>query len=110
MLAEGEDPLPEGSKKHTLTTLPNQEAESPPVQTSDQNLSGSSEAENPKQLTYLENLPMASLILLCCEDALYFYSLKSIIQVLYSVILFNFNSNYYFLPQLMRNSLTLGGE
>ncbi|CAA2983226.1 isoform 5 of syntaxin-binding 5-like [Olea europaea subsp. europaea] len=80
-LLEGEDPLPEGSKKHTLTTLPNQEAESPPVQTSDQNLSGSSEAENPKQLTYLENLPMASLILLCCEDALYFYSLKSIIQV-----------------------------
>ncbi|KAL2456266.1 transducin family protein/WD-40 repeat family protein [Forsythia ovata] len=79
-LLEDKDPLSEGSKKSTVTTLPGHEAKSQPVQTRDQKLSGSSEAENPTQLTYLEHMPMSSLILLCCEDALYLYSFKSIIQ------------------------------
>ncbi|KAI3470889.1 hypothetical protein Pfo_027552 [Paulownia fortunei] len=78
-LLEVKHPLAEWFKDDSITSSQHIEAQSQPLQTCHQNQSGLSKVEA-MQPRNLEHKTLASQILLCCEEAFYFYPLKFLIQ------------------------------
>ncbi|KAL6581229.1 hypothetical protein OROMI_007152 [Orobanche minor] len=72
-------PLTEGFKEDSITSSQHIEAENGPLQSSPHNESDLSEVKV-TQSPNLDHKTLASQILLCCEEAFYFYPLKSFIQ------------------------------
>ncbi|KAL3834832.1 hypothetical protein ACJIZ3_009568 [Penstemon smallii] len=78
-LLEGKHPQTERCKKDSIASSQPIEAQIQPLQTSCENQSIPSRIEDTMHLN-LQHKKLASQILLCCEDALYFYSVESVIQ------------------------------
>lgn len=78
--ADVKHPLAEVPKHDVVMSSQHIEAQDQTLQTSHQNQSGS-KVEN-KQPSNLDHKTAASQILICCEGALYFYLVKSLVQVL----------------------------
>ncbi|XP_073288351.1 uncharacterized protein [Primulina huaijiensis] len=79
-LLEGKRPLSERSKNVFVMSTEHVDAENQPLQSSLENLSGLSSVEGHMQPTCLGDETLESHILLCCNDAVYTYSLKSFFQ------------------------------
>lgn len=84
--AEGKRPLSERPENVFVMSTQHVDAENQPLQSSLENLSGLSSAEGHMQPTCLWDTTLESQILLCCNDAVYTYSLKSFFQVLSCVV------------------------
>ncbi|KAL6531099.1 hypothetical protein OROHE_014168 [Orobanche hederae] len=78
-LLEVKHPLAEGFKEDSITSSQHIEAENGPLQSSPHNESDLSEVKV-TQSPNLDHKTLASQILLCCEEAFYFYPLNSFIQ------------------------------
>ncbi|KAK4436503.1 Syntaxin-binding protein 5 [Sesamum alatum] len=79
-LLELKHPHPEGSRNDSIMSSQDIKAQSQSLQTDHQNESDLSKVGEAMQRTNLEHKTLPSQILLCCEDAFYFYPLKSLIQ------------------------------
>ncbi|XP_073140957.1 uncharacterized protein [Henckelia pumila] len=79
-LLEGIHPLSERLKNVSVMSSQHVHAENQPLQSSFENPSGLSSVEGHMQPTCLGDKALESQILLCCNDAVYTYSLKSFFQ------------------------------